>query len=249
MKKIKKNFLIGILSIVALNSCKKEEIIFFNGSNSANFWIHDYNHSLFSATNAELPEDTVSFKVALSGRAVNYDRVVMAVVEEDAPGTPATSKRTTATPDQYKLLSGIIPADSLYGTYKFIVKNPVDFETGNLKVKLRMVESEHFKVGLSENSFVNLVWSRDWLQPETWRAMRFFYTAVYSTQVYKIIVEVSGKKELYYYDGGPERITETEAKVLGLKFADRVRELSALQGSPLLHDDGINAGLPIVPIY
>lgn len=247
MKKIKGILVLGLLTLISLNSCKKEEIQYFTGDNSANFWIHSLNHSLFGASSAQLPQDTVVLNLSIVGKMANYDRVVKAVADEDAPGTPEESRLTTATPDQYKILDGIIPANKLKGEIRVVVKNDDILATkADLKLRIKMVENKDFKVGLKENYYLNLKWSRLILQPSTWNGMRFFFCATYSTQVYKIFMEVTGLKQFYYYEG---LVSSAEGSVMGTNFAKRVRELSQQQGSPLLHDDGPSKGLPIIPIY
>jgi hypothetical protein len=234
------------LVLITLFGCKKEVIPYFSGGNSANFWLHVYNFSLFGATTAVKPQDTIILDIALSGKISDKDRIASAVAVPDLPGTPEASRLTTATPDQYQILGGVIKAKELYGKFKIVVKNPELLANQDLLLKIKMVETQDFVLGLTENNYINLKWSRKILQPATWNAMRFFFCATYSTQVYKIFMEVTGLKEFYYYQG---QITQEEGFVMGTNFGNRVRQLSALQGSPLLHDDGVNAGLPIVPIY
>lgn len=246
MKKVKIIFLFSLMSFF-ITGCNKEEVKFFDGDNSVNFWQHVWRQSLFGASTAELPQDTMILDIALSGRTASYDRQAMAVAVEDEQGTPQEAKKTTAKPNQYQILGGIIPADSMYGKFKVVIMNPESLaDNSELRLRIRMVENKDFVVGLRENSFIDLAWSRAILQPPTWRAMRFFFCATYSTTVYKIFMEVTGLKEFYYYEG---EITQEEGWVMGKKFGDRVRELSALQGSPLLHEDGPAAGTPIVPIH
>lgn len=248
MRKLNKTILLMSSMMIFMNGCKEIEVPYFTGESSANFWEHVRNHSLFGATTQQLPQDTVVFDVALIGPTANVDRNIKVVAREDAAGTSLADKLTTATPDQYEILGGVIPAKAQHGKVKVVVKNvaALAVEKSDLKLRLEIVPNENFGQGLKENYYLNLKWSRDILQPSTWNAMRFFFTAVYSTQVYKVFMEVTGLKEFYYYQGV---ISEAEGRVMGKKFADRVRELSAQQGSPLLHDDGANKGLPIVPIY
>jgi hypothetical protein len=247
MNHIRKMFVLGFLTLTTLNSCKKEEIPYFSGDNSANFWLHAFNHSLFGASSAQLPQDTIVLNLSIVGKTADYDRIVKAVVDDDAPGTPEAQRLTTATPNQYQILDGIVPANKLKGEIRVVVKNDDILATKeDLKLRIKMTENKDFKVGLKENYYVNLKWSRLILQPSTWNGMRFFFCATYSTQVYKIFMEVTGLKQFYYYEG---IVSAAEGAVMGTNFAKRVRELSEQQGSPLLHDDGPSKGLPIIPIY
>lgn len=248
MKYKKFNLLIVAFAIITLAGCKKEEIPFFNGGDSVNFWLHTYGFSLFGATTVELPQDTIILDMALSGRISPKDRFVTAKAVEDAPGTPEDKRLTTATPDQYEILGGVIPANESIGKFKVLIKNPESLaaDGSELRLKIKTIENQDFKLGLTENIFINLKWSREILQPATWNAMRYFFCATYSTEVYKIFMEVTGLKQFYYFQG---LVTQEEGFVMGKNFGDRVRELSAQQGSPLLHDDGPKAGLPIIPIH
>jgi hypothetical protein len=246
MKLLYYKLVLCLLVLIPIFGCKKEVIPYFIGGDSANFWLHVYNFSLFGATTAQKPQDTIILDIALSGKLADHDRFASAVAVPDPAGTPDASRLTTATSDQYQILGGVIKANAQYGKFKILVKNPELLANQDLLLKIKMTENADFVLGLAENNFVNLKWSRKILQPATWNAMRFFFCATYSTQVYKIFMEVTGLKEFYYYQG---QITQEEGFVMGKNFGDRVRQLSAQQGSPLLHDDGANAGLPIVPIY
>ncbi|MBL1409499.1 DUF4843 domain-containing protein [Sphingobacterium faecale] len=236
----------GVLTLCIGSSCKKQDIMYYTGDDSANFWTRVQNHSFFGANEQEMAQDTVTLNVALVGKFASYDRVVRAEVVEDAADTPIEERKTTASIGQYKILPGVIPANELIGNIKVIVKNTSDLADGDLKIRLKMVESEFFKVGLRENNYMDLKWSRLVLQPVTWGAMRVFFCATYSSQVYRIFMEVTGMKELYYFEG---KVSAEEATVMGVKFAKRVRELSEQQGKPLVHDDGPKKGEPIIPVY
>lgn len=234
--------------IATFQSCKEEEVPYFSGENSANFWQHLSNFSFLGATTQEKSQDTVLLNIALVGQMVDRDRKVDVVAVEDDSNTPLDKKFTTATPNDYKILGGLIAANQQHGQVKVIVKNQESLAESNsdLKLRLEIVPNQDFGIGLSENSVLDLRWSREILPPTTWNEMRFFFCATYSTRVYKIFMEVTGLREFNYYAG---EISRDEALVLGKKFGDRVRELSAQQGSPLLHDDGESKGLPIVPVY
>lgn len=248
MKVEKIKLIVSVLAILILTGCKKEEIIFFNGNASANFWDHEYGHSFFGVDEHVISADTLVFKIAIVGPIANYERKVMAAAVPDPKGTDSVNRFTTATPDQYEILGGTIPADSLYGNFKVVVKNSTYLSTPKteLRLKIRMIETKDMKVGLVENNYINIKWSREVLRPVTWRAMRFFFCSTYSTAVYRLVIQTTGLKQFYYYEG---IVSVDEAYVLGRKFGDLVRKLSAEQGSPILHDDGEKAGLPIDPIY
>ena len=115
-----------------------------------------------------------------------------------------------------------------------------------LKLNLAIKENEDFSVGLGENRSITITWSQKIMQPTTWRAMRFFFCSTYSTQVYKIFMQVTGLKEFYYYEG---IVSVDEAYVMGRNFGNVLRAYEKEHGTPMLHDDGTAAGTPIVPLH
>jgi len=247
MKIMNYKLILSILVFSVLYGCAKEEVPYFSGKDSANFWLHAQNLSLYGKTPAEMPQDTIIMDIGLSGRTADYDRFATAVAVEDAAGTDEESKKTTAAPGTYEIIGGVIPANEFNGKFKVVLKNTSALDNdASVKLRIKMIETDDFTVGIKENNYFDILWSRTILEPSTWGAMQYFFCAVYSTTVYKIFMEVTGLKEFYYYEG---LVTVEEGSVMGTKFGNRVRELSAQQGSPLLHEDGQNKGLPIIPIY
>ena len=249
MKKRFKIMNIGLLAILALGlfSCEKSELQGYTGGNTVGFWEHSMNHSLYGLGNDELPVDTVSIKMAITGELADYDRVVEGTFIPDAPDTPEDERKNTAVEGKdYKLLGGVIKANELYGDFKLLVINNDYLADETLKLNLTIKENKDFKPGLKQNSSFVLSFSRKIMQPKTWRAMRFFFCATYSTQVYKVFMEATGLKEFYYYEG---LVSQEEGYVMGRNFGNIVRAYEEEHGTPMLHDDGPAAGQPIIPIH
>src|SRR3989339_555493 len=141
MKKTNYRLVLSFLVLMTFFGCKKVEVPYFSGSNSANFWLHQYNYSLFGATITELPEDTIILDIAIVGRLADYDRYATAKAVPDSAGTPEDKRLTTATPDQYKIIGGIIKANEKIGKFKVLIKNPEVLATReSLKLKIMMAE-------------------------------------------------------------------------------------------------------------
>lgn len=247
MKTIKLLYFAVATGILILSAgCQKEELQSYTGGDSVSFWIHSKNQSLYGLNEHELPFDTIVLDIAVSGRVKEYDRKVSGTAVEDPASTSADRRKTTAVAGQYTILGGLIPAGSIYGKFKVEIKNVASLQDEELKLRLSLTENEHFDLGLLENSIIDLSWSRKVLKPATWKDMSLFICADYSTMVYKTFILATGLKELNY---STNEVPQAEARVLGRKFGDMVRQYEIDHGTPMLHDDGEKKNLPIVPIY
>lgn len=250
--KTKLNFLL-LMAVVLLTlvSCEQEGLQEFNGNASANFWIHSINRSFYGATPEEKPLDTITLKLAIVGYTTNYERSVRAEAYVPDKATMGEGQYR-AEPGQYKILGGTIPPKSIYGEFKVEIKNEKRLAKDEIVLNLKIVENEHFGLGLRENQAVQMMWTAKMVRPETWNSMRFFFTPVYSTQAYKIIIQAMNGKTEFYYSGhykGENTVSEAEGLVMGHKFGEIIRAYKEKHGKPMLHDDGVNANLPIEPIY
>ena len=240
---------VGLMLMMAcgLLSCEKSELQGYTGGNTVGFWEHYMNHSLYGLGSDELPVDTVTLDIAATGDVVDYDRVVEGTFIPDEPGTPEDELKNTAVEGKdYKLLGGVIPANEIYGKFKLLIINNDYLDDKTLKLNLTIKENKDFMPGLKQNKNIVLSFSRKIMRPKTWNAMRFFFCATYSTQVYKVFMEATGLKEFYYYEG---IVTQEEGYVMGRNFGNIVRKYEEEHGTPMLHDDGPAAGQPIIPIH
>lgn len=150
-------------------------------------------------TNMEAEKDTMQIKVLLVGNPVDRDREFAVEVVSDSI--------TTATSDQYRVIKAVVPANDTIGTLVLEVCNPkfLGINGVHVSMKLAVKDNENFKVGGWLNySAIILTWTTDLVQPETWRAMRFFFTSKYSSNVYRAIIASTGLTEFWYYDPDPE---------------------------------------------
>lgn len=226
--------------------CQKSELVGYTGGSTVGFWVHTINHSLYGMTVEELPRDTVTLDLAITGDVVDYDRYVEGTFIPDAPGTAPDEQNNTAVEGvDYNILGGIVKANEEYGKFQVEIINRDFLKENELKLNLAIKASKDFEVGLKDNNSIIISWSQKVMPPATWNMMRYFFCATYSTQVYKVFMQVTGLKEFDY----PKTITETEGFVMGRNFGNAVRAYEEQYKTPMLHDDGDAEGTPIIPLY
>lgn len=194
---IKQYAILLIIICMGLYSCSKSDIMYYEGGNALHFM--KLRQGLSFMTNMEAEKDTMQIKVLLVGNPVDRDREFAVEVVSDSI--------TTATSDQYRVIKAVVPANDTIGTLVLEVCNPkfLGINESTLVLKLAVKDNENFKVGGWLNySAIILTWTTDLVQPETWRAMRFFFTSKYSSNVYRAIIASTGLTEFWYYDPDPE---------------------------------------------
>jgi hypothetical protein len=218
----------------------------YEGGGALFFTLKTQGLSFMAKMDAE--KDTMSVYVHLMGNPVDYDRPISVEVVSDS--------NTTATPDQYRVLEGArVPANDTCGRIYVEVKNPnlLGIAASNLSLRIRLVGNDYFKIGgFLTYDAINLTWTTDLVQPETWRAMRFFFTSVYSSNVYRAIIASTGLLEFWYYDADPAtgyQLDQYEGWVYGKYFGEWIREYNNTHDDVYRHDDGPNAGMEIIPIH
>lgn len=258
MKKIVFLALTTCVCIILFGGCKESPLMAYNAGDRICFWEHAKTLSFYGATPEELPYDVIKVKLNIMGKTKDYDRTVTAEAVEDEPGTAAEDRLTTATADQYEILGGVILAGDTDGWFSLKVYNNDFIADNELRLRVRLTGNEYFQPGLKENQYMRFSWSAALQQPETWRAMRFFFCSTYSTQVYRLYMQVTGLKEFWYYNAGPDpdnnpedrRVSASQGKAWAREFGDIVRAYNAEHyPDKMLHDDGEFAGTEIIPLY
>lgn len=245
-RQIKYSLFITISMFLLLNGCNKDDIMYYEGGGAVFFTKSIQNFSFM--TNMEAEKDTMLVYVHLVGNPVDYDRPINIEVVNDS--------NTTATSSQYRILEGAkVAANDTFGNIYIEVYNPdfLDIDGKSLSVRIRIMENEYLKPGGFTDYFATtLRWTTDLVQPETWRAMRFFFTSKYSTNVYRAIIASTGLTEFWYYEPDPVtgyQLDQYEGWVYGKKFAEWIREYNESHDDVYRHDDGEYAGEEIVPIH
>ncbi|MDE5610562.1 MAG: DUF4843 domain-containing protein [Odoribacter sp.] len=234
-------------SSLLLGGCEKSGLIPYTGGDTVGFWKHEINHSFYGAGVETLPVDTIELDLAITGNPVDYDRYVDGTFIPDVAGTEESNLKNTAVEGKdYKILGGIVKANEEYGKFRVEVYNQDVLKDQELKLNLVIKENNDFSAGLGENRSIVITWSQKVMRPATWSAMRFYFCSTYSTQVYRIFMQVTGLKEFYYYE---EIVSVNEAYVMGRNFGNAVRAYEKEHGTPMLHDDGPGIGTPIIPLF
>lgn len=233
--------LVGSLFLLA--SCEKEPLVPYHGGNFVSFQKHNSYISFLGYTYEAKPLDTLVVELAIGGDMADYDRYVTGVVVEDSVGVKDEERRTTATPDEYRILGGVVKAGEVYGKFGIELVNSDRLLDEDLKVCIRLIPSDDFELGLRPNVEMDITWVRRLVKPATWERMRTFFCDQYSTIVYQTIIKVTGLSEI------PIGMAHEELRVLGRKFGDYVRAYNEEHGTPMVHDDGDDKGTIVRPMY
>ena len=224
-------------------SCEYDEMDKFAGEDAIAFV--NTREQLSFIANPDAEKETMIIPMRIIGLAKDYDRVINVEAIKD-------HAQTNAPDSHYKILHGTVKAGEYEGKLHVDVYNAPELKEKVDSLRLRVIPSKDFQIGNKENSEVLLIWTAKLVQPSTWNAMRFFFCARYSSNVYRAIIASCGITEFWYYIAGPDgtKVSEAEGHVLARKFGNWVRAYNAAHpGEPYRHDDGRYAGEEIIPIH
>lgn len=247
-KNISPRVLIGTLLLfsVLIGGCKKENLTLYEGVPAVNFDIisivgatrsysKDYNFLLN-------PEESYieEIDVSIMGIAVDRDRHFKVEVVDD--------ENTTATADQYQILEGIVPAGEFKGKLYVKLNKTPDLQERTLSLKMKIVDSEDFKVGHLESSEFILNWNDRAVPPAINVYVRTFFIANWSTQAYRIFTQTTGKLDFLVADY--QSMGEAGTIALSTKFGDYIKQWNLDHPKDVLvHDDGPLEGQTINPVH
>ncbi|SFH12353.1 DUF4843 domain-containing protein [Pedobacter insulae] len=239
MKKIQNHFRLVIMVMMGIVflGCEKKDIAGFSAAPAVNFTSKSMVYSFLTNPQSEYIQN---IEVQIMGNVADVDRTFSAEVINDST--------TTATPDQYEVIGGVIPAGSLMGKLAVKIKNSTALNTKEVFLKLKLIDGLDLKAGTKENITYVLGWTNKIVVPTTWTYYNIFF-ATKSTQVYRLILQTTGIASLtaaqYSAMGG-----EAAAIAAGTKFGDYVKQWNLDHpNDQLKHDDGTAAGQVIVPKY
>lgn len=242
--KTKKYLFLLIVALTGFNACEKSDIMYYEGGAAIHFMKTEQGLSFITKPDNE--KDTMIVRALVVGNPADHDRTFAVEVIDTL---------TTATPDQYRILQAIVPANDTLGYLQIEVTNPdfLNIEETTLTLGLKMKDNDDFKAGgwLSYISTV-LTWTVDLIKPETWNNMSRFFCSKYSSNVYRAIIASTGLTEFWLNKADPEtgyKIDQNEAYVYGKYFGDWIRNYNATHDDVYRHDDGDYAGEPVEPIY
>ena len=245
MNKIIYKSIILLACICCLQSCKKEEIMYYEGGSAVHFLSRTQNHSFLLTLDEQYGEMTIP--VMLVGNPVDKDINLSYEIIND-------EQYTTASSEHYEILEAVIPKGEQRGYVKVRVSNPnlLDLGTPTLTLRLKLVDGNDVQAGgWLDYLTIDLTWSSDVVQPATWGSMRWFTCIQYSSNVYRAYIAATGLLEMYYsLTPAPDGTEwpEQQCYVLGKKFGDWVRQWNKDHYPEVYcHDDGPYAGQPIQP--
>lgn len=248
-----KNKILLCLSLILCSmfqACEQDDIMYYEGGNAVHFIAASYSTTFL--THIEDETDIIQVPVQLVGNIQDKDLEFAVEVVND-------EEKTTATPEQYNIISCIVPAGETTGYMKIEVKNPDKLNTTakTLKLRLKLIDKDGGAKAGGWRDFleIDVLWSSDWIKPATWSGFYYFVCQKYSPAMHKAYVAATGYTECYYTT---TKIVDPETgdywysdkcRVMGKKFGDWIRKWNE-ENAPLIYcHDGDYEGEPVVPIY
>lgn len=190
--------LLSLGLMLAITSCTKEEVKFYDGKDRIQFsklgqgtaarYLDSADFSF--AAKGDLLVDTVFLPVDLTGRTASVDREFK--VESDP-------KVTTAIPGQdFDFGKCVIKAGSFKGVFPLILRKTKDLETIRKIVAFKIVANDAFEVGIGTQLKSKVAFFNFMVKPVDWelRMARFF--GAYSKEKHRFILYHLGFPEINY---------------------------------------------------
>lgn len=238
-----RNLIVISLLIILLSACQKQEVALFEQLPGVHFTIAEYSYSFKEKLNVE--KDTIKLPLEIYGEIASTDRKVSVVlVEED------TAHVTTIQPERYKVLEGVVPAESSSGTVSIELNYGKELEDSVYVFYLKIEPNNEFQeVGFKKKTVKINVTAKE-IQPANWTGCLASFFGAYSTRWWEFIKETTQRTSLPYWEyRNPDPVTwwmtqaEFYANVAVVKTA--LRKYNEGPDGPLMHDDGPNKGKPV----
>lgn len=244
---------LALLACLSFQSCSEDDIMFYEGGNAVHFL--DAERSMTFVTQPDAETAIMQVPVQLVGNIADKDLEFSVRPIEDG-------EYTTATPDQYKIVSCIVPKGETQGYLSIEVKNPdmLNLDTKNIYLRLELIDNEEVKAGGWRDFLeIDLMWSSDFVKPATWGAMRWYLvtsTDQWSPNVYRAYIAATGMTEFYGSLGGIKDPatgaywTSDQMYSVAKKFGDWIRAWNEEHYPEVYCHDGDSekwAGKPLVP--
>jgi hypothetical protein len=189
MKKIHFIYILFSFLVIAA-SCKKDEIMLYEGDNYIQFTKGYEDSSLFSFLSLTHKDEALTpMVVELVGDPQNRDRSYkIAVVKE----------LTTAAPANYILPESFtFRANKVIDTAWITVKKTPEIALKPVKLVVRLEASNDFKVGQTDHAAAILYISNIIARPDWWNgSVEGRFMGDYSDKKYKLFIEVTGQSDL-----------------------------------------------------
>lgn len=237
MKKINVLVIVMTLGALIFSGCEQNEIMSYQEDYSAvNFTSDSTTYSFLENTDDEYIQ---KIPVRIVGDSAAQDRPFKVEVINDS--------LTTAEPDDYEIMDGIIEAGKFEDTLSVRLFNSEKLSEEKVSLHLRIVNSEDFKPGAVEDNTYLLTWTDRIVVPD-WTWYRFFFCTNSSTTAYRVFVESTGRTSFTSDDY--RGLGQYAAIALGRQFGDYIKQYNEDHPeNPLIHEDGPAEGELIEPLY
>lgn len=247
MKNFKYKIILYSLFLVlfsSLYSCKEIETmtyeqnagVYFYGQANASF-------SFFDAPGAE--SYIVNVPIVTMGDSANYDRKVkMEMWKGDGK-----KNNTTASADKYEILEGVVLSGQFKGIVPVKVFSKPDMDNKIDTIFFKLFPSEDFPLGGFDNGSFRLTITNKIIKPSNWGNLTYYIGTPFSTSWYRFILGVIGMDYIPYpsaREGDIAWSTNAMLSNVGLIKSKLLKYNMANPDKPLTHDDGDNAGEPVV---
>lgn len=242
MKNLKYLFPLYVALSCFLLGCEKSEPTSFSAKPAIvfDYGIANIKKINFSFLGSAAQEGEIRIPVHINGFAADTDRPFELEV--------ITDTITDALATDYSIQSPVVRAGQLRDTLRLLVKRSPELDNKVLNLYLRVKSNAAFDRGVIERQYFQVSWSNQAIMPVWGVYFRTFISSAGSTKAYRIFVETTGLTNFTATEF--RQYLQPGAEVLGKKFGDYIRNWNAANpNNILLHDDGAQAGRPIVPRY
>ena len=242
MKNLKYLFPLYLALSCFLLGCEKSEPTSFSAKPAIifDYGLGNVKKVDFSFLGSTAQAGKILIPVHINGFATDADRPFEVEV--------VTDTITNASSADYSIAPGVVRAGQLHDTLVLTVLRKPELDSLVLSLYLRVKDNGAFERGVIERQYFQASWSNKAIMPVWGTYFRTFISPVGSTKAYRIFVETTGLTNFTVTEF--RQYLQAGAEVLGKKFGDYIREWNAANpNNILLHDDGTQAGRPIVPRY
>lgn len=235
-----KKFLALLVLVTVLFACEKSEVGDFQAEPAVNF---SRINNQFAVSYTFLTNPTGEYvqkiPVKIMGFSTDRDRQFKVEVVEGV--------QTSATSDQYEILSCIVPAGSYDGTLSVKLLNSPLLKDSVVSLKLRIADATDFKKGNMELNEFTVNWTDKIIVPAWNVYYRTFFAPAASSNVYRLFVQITGLTSFLAADY--RLLGEPAAIALGTQFGDYIKQWELDNGRHFVYDDGANRGQRVLPVH
>lgn len=237
------------LFMVIMNSCKKNERIYFDTTHTAlNIWFGTAAGTVLAQTTYNFAYqndmDSVMFNARLSGEVVDYDRpFTLEAVEGDISKV------------SYVLGNYMIPAGAYIAQFPIYFKKPAnynEFKDKEGSIVFKMKANNEFVEGAENLNSVTVILKNVVGKPDNWdgeinsyyRALTYYF-GVYSDVKYSFIINITGRSNfrIYYSTslpaGTPDNvITSSQAQYMNRQCRTALAKYNETNTVPLKDEFG-----------